>query len=669
MGAMRLVLLLLALACGASSSVAAPCQLLDQGLAVRAGRWNALHFRASAPWDGRLVVRAGATEFAAPAGGDVVEVLVLWPASAAAIDWWPEDASGTPIGPIASRRIPVHSGESPQILVASDSEGLIEVARRMRPGGRRAEVRVAAVLPRRVEGYDAIDLLLLDRGPIGAEETALLEWIELGGLAAVVAPGLDRATGFSAWCQRTTGVRLGERRMAESEDDLVRLAGAVEAGPGPFDYVVAIPGTLAIPMAWAGHDPLVLITRRGLGAIVLLAFDPGLSPLSDWIGTPKVLERLECATPAIRVREAPPAARPGGPIRPILVAIALYGLAAGPVTWLLARTRRLQPAAWLLPFATAGAGLLLLPLARSDDPVRDDRTVLVGRDGSDRTRAHDSVEIFFGSTAPVELATGRLMASDDSPGRRVLEDPDGVRFLGIEGPLWSRRVFRGRRRVEGPLLSARLRIGEGRVVQGSVRNDSGADLTEVWLVAGRSRLVVGPLAAGAERPVEGPLEVLEDPPAWMPLDHRPAWAPAPALGAALVALESGRPVAVAEVHLPIGAASVSIPIGGGACWPATSEGPIAPGEFQIREVMLPAPAERADLELSVPSDFVRDVRLEVALFRWEDERFVPVHAGPIEPATAFVEPRTGRVRLRLTNRTSAPLEPGRVELGATLRFR
>ena len=259
----------------------------------------------------------------------------------------------------------------------------------------------------------------------------------------------------------------------------------------------------------------------GRGKVIYLALDAGRPPLSMWSGLPKILQGL--LTPAAAEN---PSLRPQWseaifsqvllspwfvstyvPSRSLVFAIAVYlaGMVVLARLWQRRRmTRRALAAAccgWIACVAVAGY-LFFSHGGRSPEGVLLAATVMEDA-GDGYVEARSNLALFSTQRHEYSLAFGRgwvdampIAAPASAQPGQSLAYWHGAAVTRVQLPLdpWGFRLLRARY-VERLQLTAAISRQEDRIVL-EVRNQSGKDLTDCWLVTPEMRTALGDLPKG-----------------------------------------------------------------------------------------------------------------------------------------------------------------------------
>jgi hypothetical protein len=170
------------------------------------------------------------------------------------------------------------------------------------------EFTSAADWPTEWYGYEAIDLLVLSSGdaksyrPLAANPQridALKQWVELGG-RLVIFCGADapELIGPDGPLQSLVPGKFDTMATLRESQPIEGFAAAADSVPGGENLRLQVPRIVDVEgqiLAFSGPNstdlPLVVRTRRGLGEITFVAFDPDVAPLADWTGRVNLLRQ------------------------------------------------------------------------------------------------------------------------------------------------------------------------------------------------------------------------------------------------------------------------------------------------------------------------------------------------------------------------------------------
>lgn len=327
----------------------------------------------------------------------------------------------------------------------------------------------------------------------------------------------------------------------------VRVTGATRTA-------FAAPGEAAIAGAWAQTAtvlrgkvvaesqglPLVVENHWGKGSVTYLALDAGRPPISTWSGLPKFLQGL--MTPA--AGENPPL-RPQWseaifsqtltspwfvstyiPSRALFFVIAGYlaGIVVLAQLWqrrrMALRTLALVCCGWIA-FAAASGYLFFSRGGESADGVLL-ATAVMEDAGDGYVEAQVNLALFSTQRREYGLAFGNAWVDAIAPAAPastpaaaqslVYRQGGGVTRVQLPLEDWGFRLLRGRY-VQRLQLTATIERQEDQLVL-EVRNQSGKDLIDCWLVAPGTRIALGDLASGESWTKTFPLSAPEGNRAW-----------------------------------------------------------------------------------------------------------------------------------------------------------
>jgi hypothetical protein len=268
--------------------------------------------------------------------------------------------------------------------------------------------------------------------------------------------------------------------------------------------------------------PLLVENDWGKGKVTYLALDAGRPPLSTWYGLPKFLQGLmtpaAAENPSLRpqwseaifsqVLLTPSFVSTYVPSRSLFFAIAAYlaGIVVLAGLWqrqrLTPRTLALACCGWILCAAAAGY-LFFNRGGRSPDGVLLAAAVMEDA-GDGYVEAHSNLALFSTQRREYSLAFGRgwvdamplaAAASTQAAGQSLVYRHGGA-VTRVQLPLedWGFRLLRARHVERLQLNAAIERQGDQLLLK--VRNQSGKDLIDCWLVAPGTRIALGDLPRG-----------------------------------------------------------------------------------------------------------------------------------------------------------------------------
>jgi hypothetical protein len=267
--------------------------------------------------------------------------------------------------------------------------------------------------------------------------------------------------------------------------------------------------------------PVLVENEWGKGKVIYLGLDAGRAPLSSWNGLAKFLQNL--LTPAVvdgaskrpqwneaifsQLLLSPSFISAYIPTGSLFIAIVVYLSGVFALSWawqrrrMLRRTIALSCVGWIF-FAAAAGYLFFSRGGQVPDGVLLAATVMENA-GDGYVEAQTNLALF--STQPREygLAFGRgwmdlmpLTPPPYAPGVQTLVYRYGGGATRVQLPLkeWGYRLLRARY-VERLALRATIESQENRLLL-DVRNQSGRDLVDCWLLAPGARIPLGDLPKG-----------------------------------------------------------------------------------------------------------------------------------------------------------------------------
>lgn len=402
-------------------------------------------------------------------------------------------------------------------------------------------------LPSSPQLLSSLDCLVLANASLAGttelQREALRGWTAAGGLLVVA--------GGPGWQKTLAGLPPGLLPVEVSGTVPLRSAKALadyfgepveDPGPWPIAEARVTDGAVVVQQE---DRPLIVVARRGQGAVVFLAMDPGLEPLRSWRGSAALWRNVlgyapsQAQLPSNLIRPYVGWGRPPrnamsdlSPLKPattgwLPAGLVLYALAVGPLSYLvLRRLNRLEWLLWVAPLLTvlASVGTFGLALTSSESDVLFNKISVVrawdlSADGYARTfvaafspRAGSYTIEANGRTAPADAfvlpifqpypqPTGTPTASApitvQRDGQTVINDYKlSARSLG---------TFTVDSRVPGGAeLRANLTLSGG-TLSGTIANTSSGKLANASLIVGTDVVRLGDLAPGETRQVVAPV--------------------------------------------------------------------------------------------------------------------------------------------------------------------
>jgi hypothetical protein len=275
---------------------------------------------------------------------------------------------------LAQRSVPVDPAKGDDLIVlVSDHDGtLTGLDALSRSGSGRIAPIVPTSLPDEALAYSSVDYLVLsdvDTGALTADQAeAIRQWVALGGQLVVVGgAGVGRTlAGLPMALQPATA----SAPEAMPPDLIQALDLTKPLPPGEIRGAGLSVGSGAKLMIGTETHPVLVGRPYGVGAVAVLAVQPGEGPLESWAGNPALWRRTSVDRPASSWSHAAPSAgvmtsgfglggeralpSGGGMALLILGFIVLVG----PFNYLVLRRRQRLDLAWLtIPGITLAAAV------------------------------------------------------------------------------------------------------------------------------------------------------------------------------------------------------------------------------------------------------------------------------------------------------------------------
>lgn len=423
-------------------------------------------------------------------------------------------------------------------------------------GGRPPQVNVATLEPARVpdrwQGLEAADLVVLadvsERDLTAEQQAALRDYVVEGG-TLVVTGGVNArrlATGFFAGLLPVT---VSGTQTVSGLPALRAFAGSAPPAAS-FAMATAAPKPGAEVLVSNGGMPVVARSRRGLGRVVFIAFDPSRPPFTFWSGTRDFWKQLLVAQsvqhltspviPAIQASESVEAYSGNigpGQVRladapyaisqldiPAFYVVALFLLAyiivLVPLNYYFLKARDKKEYAWLTTpaiVALFSVGAYLIGYG-----FKGGRTLLV-KVGVIETRSGEESAptlTYAGLFSPRKTGYDLQLAGQDpsDPGSTLLSEPftrgssGGLRVVqddvqkvedfGVD--MWAMRVLKteGVTRM-GRGITVRVKPDGSGPLVGTVTNDSPFNLEDCYLVGYQRVVPLGALERGKTARIAG----------------------------------------------------------------------------------------------------------------------------------------------------------------------
>lgn len=474
-----------------------------------------------------------------------------------------------PDGPLAQQKITVRPQSNITFLaglVARERGGLALLNGASFPGQERPKAIVDVSLedlPERVEGLRSFDLLVfndVDTSRLSvAQANALGDWVKQGG-RLVIGGGGGAGITLAGLPAGLPGAELAGQTELQAADlrGLADFAAgsAIQTG-GTFIAARYTPVENSSLLAGDSRLPLVIESNNGDGHVDLVSLNLSSAPFNAWPDTIKFWNQLLAPTAeyppnlpqdislrqmgnmevASNLGNIPALDLPS--IQWLSLLLGIYILLVGPVNYLaLRRLRRLQLAWATIPVLTllfsAGAFSIGYWLRGSD--VILNQIALITPNGGGAATVSNYLGLFSPSqrSYSIDVLTSGLLSpvtgydgnpwnpnGQQSGGANVtFVQGDQPRVSGLAIDQWSFQAFSEEQRwAQFGNLRADLRLDNDRIA-GTLRNETGLNLTDISVVVGSNFIRLGDLPAGGEKPVEVPLGAPSSSPMGMPISYR-----------------------------------------------------------------------------------------------------------------------------------------------------
>jgi hypothetical protein len=390
-----------------------------------------------------------------------------------------------------------------------------------------------ADLPDRVEAWAGLDRLIwqdIDAASLStAQMAALRGWIAGGG-RLIIAGGTAGPDVLAAFPDEI----LPYRPTATVDADPQSIAGLLGELPEDAAIFPAMAGELARgrPLAASGDRTIAAEAVYGTGSVTLLGFDPTTEWLAadDEISGPlwrRLIPPRTGTTTTLNddgqvvsaLYNLPSLALP--PIGGLIALLFGYIVLVGPVNYLVLRWLDRREWAWvtiptLIAVFTVGAFGFGNAL-RGSDVILHEISIVRGAPGTTEGLAWSYIGVFSPTRSTYQIRvpggalisspmSGDLFNSTSSGPLDVLQGTETARVRNLSVPFGSLRAVRAEVATQVPLITADLRLENGRVV-GVIRNQSDQVLMRPAVVLGASaQVLAGDLAPGAQANVDMRLE-------------------------------------------------------------------------------------------------------------------------------------------------------------------
>lgn len=421
-----------------------------------------------------------------------------------------------------------------------------------------------ATMPRIAKILTNFDMIVLDNFTTSSLDKdqiqALQNWVAQGGTLVEVGGPQWRGT-LSPLPTNMLPVNIAGTSTLPTGTNLLPVGGPSNSGPGQTANG-KIPSSLTISDATAstdstvllssGQTPLIVQSSYEQGTIYYMAFDPTLTPLTNWSTTPDVWKGLLIRALGDRFLDASQNPNSFGndgidgswstllqslfpnafPTTWLILALLVgYVVILGPIRLLIVHFTKKRTWSWRIVLATIAVFSLLsygLAIQQKGTSIISSNisVIKLDRPGMGSTNAH--VTTFVGVFVPsqgnfqVNIAGNDLVQSIDNNNRQspipgaassasgrttVTEGQNGtnVTLQGVD--IWTMRSLATQRdsQVKGGIFS-HLTIQDGQLT-GTVTNSLPYGLSDAYLLIGEQYISLGHLAANQTEPVRLPINV------------------------------------------------------------------------------------------------------------------------------------------------------------------
>lgn len=392
-------------------------------------------------------------------------------------------------------------------------------------------------VPAMFQALQSVDVLIVadvDTAELtDAQVLALEAWVAAGGrLIVATGPGWQKTSAGLAGLL-PADVR-GEAGLL-SIDSLVALSTVSSEPEGMALLADLAPYARSQVLARSGDHPLIVGRRLGYGDVYVLAFDPGLAPLSDWAGMPDVYRSLLSNTADRPSWASAPRnwynaaeaveAIPGLKLPSLLLIcgfLVSYVIIIGPVNFLVLRRMKRTELAWfsvpVLVVLFAGLAWLVGAGQRGNSPTVHRLAVVEAWEGVAQARVSGMVGVFSPTRTSYDLGLpeGTLASRIPEDYFGTVSNLSDVTFVqGVPGELRDMLVdvselkaFTVAGFAEAPQVNSDLTMTVGGAVSrisGTVTNASDLTLTDAVLLAPGGVQQIGDIAGGATVDINLPL--------------------------------------------------------------------------------------------------------------------------------------------------------------------
>jgi hypothetical protein len=420
-------------------------------------------------------------------------------------------------------------------------------------------------MPRIARILNNFDMIVLDNFTTSSLDQgqlqALQNWVAQGGTLVVVGGPQWRGT-LTPLPANMLPVTIAGTSTLPTGTNLLPVGGPSNSGPGQNTAAGKIPSALTISNATAspdstvllssGQTPLIVQSSYEQGNVLYLAFDPTLTPLTNWSTMPDIWKGLLIRALGDRFLDASQNPNSFGndgidgswgtllqslfpnafPTTWLILALLIgYVVILGPVRLLIVHFTRKRTWSWRIVLATIAVFSLLsygLAIQQKGTSIISSNisVIKLDRPGIPTTNAH--VTTFVGVFVPsqgnfqVNIAGNDLVQSIDDNNRQsqipgtassssgqttVTEGQDytNVTLQGVD--IWTMRSLATQHdtQIKGGIFS-HLTVQDGQL-KGTVTNELPYGLSDAYLLIGAQYVSLGHLAAGQTEPIKLTLNV------------------------------------------------------------------------------------------------------------------------------------------------------------------
>jgi hypothetical protein len=415
-------------------------------------------------------------------------------------------------------------------------------------------------MPRVAKILTNFDMIVLDNFTTSSLDKdqilALQNWVAQGGTLVVVGGPQWRGT-LTPLPTSMLPVNIAGTNTLPAGTNLLAVGGPSNSGPGQNTASGKIPSPLTISDATAspdstvllssGQTPLIVQSSYEQGNVYYLAFDPTLTPLTNWSSTPDIWKGILIRALGDRFLDASQNPNSYGsngidgswgtllqslfpnafPTTWLILALLIgYVVILGPVRLLVVHFTKKRTWSWRIVLATIAVFSLLsygLAIQQKGTSIISSNisVIKLDRPGTLSTNAH--VTTFVGVFVPsqgnfqVNIAGNDLVQSIDNASNRQSQipgtapsssgqttvtegqDSTNVTLQGVD--IWTMRSLATQHdaQIKGGILS-HLTVQDGQLT-GTVTNGLPYGLSDAYLLIGEQYVSLGHLTAGQTEPI------------------------------------------------------------------------------------------------------------------------------------------------------------------------